>query len=46
MVTESRWPGFLGNPKRAGLVQDYETFDAPFFSVHGKANQVCTSDQS
>jgi fatty acid synthase len=40
MVTESRWPGLYGAPLRAGVVPDFDVFDAPFFSVHGKQNQV------
>eukprot|EP00884_Botryococcus_braunii_P002850 jgi/Botrbrau1/12566/Bobra.0169s0101.1 len=39
MVTESRWPGLYGNPHRGGVVMDFETFDAAFFSVHGKQHQ-------
>ena len=43
MVTsdDRRWPvGLHGTPPRSGKVPDYEKFDAPFFSVHGKQAQV------
>ena len=43
MVTSNdlRWPvGLHGTPPRSGKVLDYEKFDAPFFSVHGKQAQV------
>jgi hypothetical protein len=40
MVTESRWPGLYGAPLRGGIVSDFTDFDAPFFAVHGKQNQV------
>ena len=43
MVTsnDKRWPvGIYGLPPRSGKVPDYESFDASFFSVHGKQAQV------
>ena len=45
MVTanDKRWPvGIYGLPPRSGKVPDFESFDASFFSVHGKQAQVGT----